>query len=76
LTELRQLNIRVDAAVVEQLKLQAAEQGLSLNQLLTRILTAVATNGQYGNEPSSGVEQRLARVEQRLDAVEQQLQRG
>lgn len=69
LTELRQLNIRVDAAVVEQLKVMATEQGLSLNQLTARILTAAAEQGHGGS-----VEHRLANVEQRLSELEQRLQ--
>jgi predicted HicB family RNase H-like nuclease len=40
--DLRQLNIRLDKALAEQLKAMAAQEGLSLNQLVVRVLQAAA----------------------------------
>ena len=61
----QQLNLRLDGALVDQLKALAAAEGISLNQLAARILAAAVAG------PS--VEQRLAELERRLTVVEGRL---
>ena len=65
-TDLRQLNIRIDVATAEQLKLMAAAEGLSLNQLVVRVLQSAAEQAPAGKT----VLERLAEIESRLDALE------
>jgi uncharacterized protein (DUF1778 family) len=65
-TDLRQLNIRLDTDLAEQLKGMAAAEGLSLNQLVVRVLRTAAEQAPAGKT----VLERLAEIERRLDALE------
>ena len=61
----QQLNLRLDGALVDQLKELAVAEGISVNALASRILAAAVAG------PS--VEQRLAELERRLTVVEGRL---
>lgn len=65
----RQLNIRLDEALADQLKLMAAAEGISLNQLIVKVLGAAAQKegpALPAAERFAAIEQRLARLEERL----------
>ena len=66
--DLRQLNIRLDTDLAEQLKGMAAAEGLSLNQLIVRVLRAAA---EQAPAAQGTVLERLAEIERRLDALEE-----
>jgi len=68
-TDLRQLNIRLDTDLAEQLKGMAAAEGLSLNQLIVRVLRAAA---EQAPAVQGTVLERLAAIEKRLDSLEEQ----
>ena len=68
MSEIRQLNIRLDEELAEQLKVMAAEQGLSLNRLIVRVLQAAAEAAEASG--TEGVTARLEAIEKRLDALE------
>ena len=67
--ELRQVNIRLDGTLVERLKGIAEAEGLSLNQLLQRFLSAAASEYQGAVSASD----RLDRLEERMAEVERRL---
>jgi len=67
-TDIRQLNIRLDTELAEQLKGMAAAEGLSLNQLVVRVLRTAAEQAPAGKT----VLERLAAIEKRLDSLEEQ----
>ncbi len=64
--DLRQLNIRLDPALADQLKAMAAAEGLSLNQLVVKVLRAAAEQA----PDQATVLKRLDEIERRLDALE------
>ena len=68
-TDLRQLNIRLDTDLAEQLKGMAAAEGLSLNQLVVRVLRTAA---EQATAVQGTVLERLAAIEKRLDSLEEQ----
>ena len=61
----QQLNIRLDAELADQLKAMAAAEGVSLNQLVVRVLRAAAEQA----PAQATVLQRLDAIEKRLDAL-------
>ena len=67
-TDLRQLNIRLDTDLAEQLKGMATAEGLSLNQLIVRVLRAAV---EQAPAAQGTVLERLAEIERRLDALEE-----
>jgi uncharacterized protein (DUF1778 family) len=62
----QQLNIRLDTELADQLKAMAAAEGVSLNQLVVRVLKAAAEQA----PAQATVLQRLDAIEKRLDALE------
>lgn len=64
--EIRQLNIRLDTSLAERLKAMAHHEGLSLNQLVVKVLRAAADD----STSDLTVLQRLDAIERRLDALE------
>ena len=64
MSDLRQLNIRVDEALAKRLKAMAAAEGLSLNQLVVRVLQSAAEGAPTGRT-----------VLERLDALESTVDR-
>ena len=67
--EVRQMNVRLDEGLVERLKVIAGREGLSLNQLLQRVLEVAAR--EYEGERSVG--ERLRELEERVGEVERRL---
>ena len=60
----QQLNIRLGTELADQLKAMAAAEGVSLNQLVVRVLRAAAEQA----PAQATVLQRLDAIEKRLDA--------
>ncbi len=66
---LRQLNIRLGEDLAEQLKVMAAAEGLSLNQLVVNVLAAAVE----GLDSVLPTDQRFAALEERLHRIEEHL---
>ena len=65
----QQLNIRLDEGLAVQLKAMAAAEGVSLNQLVVRVLRTAA---EQAPAVQGTVLERLAAIEKRLDSLEEQ----
>jgi uncharacterized protein (DUF1778 family) len=65
----RQLNIRIGEDLAEQLKQMAAAEGLSLNELIVRVLAAASEN----RAATMPITTRFGAIEQRLQRIEQHL---
>ena len=65
----KQLNVPLPAELVAAVKARAIEEGLTLGQLVERLLTGAME----GWEPAMSLEQRLEDHEQRLLRLEQRL---
>ncbi len=64
----RQLNVPLPTELVEAVKARAAEEGLTMGELVARLLRAAME----GWEPTPGIRQQLRNHEARIRRLEQQ----
>jgi hypothetical protein len=67
--EHRQLNVPLPTPLVEAVKARAAEEGITMGELVEQLLTAAM----QGWEPAPGIAAQLADHEARLQRIEGQL---
>jgi hypothetical protein len=65
----RQLNVPLPTPLVEAVKARAAEEGITMGELVERLLTAAMEDW----EPAPGIADQLADHEARLRQVEERL---
>ncbi len=65
----RQLNVPLPTPLVEAVKARAAEEGITMGELVEQLLTAAM----QGWEPAPGIRERLADHEARLQRIESRL---